>query len=590
MKKRILIFGLILVANCLSWSQEWSAEALMKAFEKDTAIILEEQQVIIESYNFIHQSKLVESIVVRPMNKAKNPALLMIPGYATSARRLIPSGIEFAKAGIACIGITQRGFGRSEGEPDFVGPKTLAGLVYGLELFKKEPYVDATSIGIYGYSRGGIAASLLACRLEGIKAAIFGAGVYDFKKAYEEVTIEGIRANIDKETGSTEMAFAERSSILEMDNLKAPVLILHGSADPNVPVNQAYLLEEKLKALNKDYEIQIFDGVGHWVGRENINKYGVEFMQRKLLKGGLLSTILDKKRIDWQDYDSLFTDSSKTTFLDEFAFLSSMNMYEIIYQSDSLRIKAFMATPKHPGKYPAIICNRGGNRDFGALSLFGGEWKTPAAHRFSRFTEAGYVVIGCNYRGSGGSEGMEEFGGKDVHDVMNLVKVLKEIPEVDTTKIGMFGWSRGGMMTYLALTKTNQIKVAVVGGAPSDLTVIDRPEMEQYVYAELMPNYWENKEEELKKRSAIFWADQFSKEVPILILHGNADWRVKPENSLKLAMALEKHRVPYRLKIYEGGDHGIREHREDVNKEIITWFNRFLKDGEVLPNMAYHGR
>lgn len=302
------------------------------------------------------------------------------------------------------------------------------------------------------------------------------------------------------------------------------------------------------------------------------------------------SIILSKKKIDWQNHNSLFIDRSKTTFLEEFAFLSNMNMYEITYLSDGLKIKAFMATPKRPGKYPAIIYNRGGNRDFGALSLFGGEWKGSAVHRFSKFVEAGYVVIGCNYRGSGGSEGMEEFGGKDLHDVLNLIEVLEESPEVDTTQIGMFGWSRGGMMTYLALTKTDQIKVAAVGGAPSDLTVIDRPEMEQYVYAELMPNYWENKEQELKKRSAVFWADQLPKDVPLLILHGNADWRVKPENALKLALEFEKHRIPYRLKIYEGGDHGIREHRDEVNKEVLSWFNRFLKQGEALPNMAYHGR
>jgi len=154
----------------------------------------------------------------------------------------------------------------------------------------------------------------------------------------------------------------------------------------------------------------------------------------------------------------------------------------------------------------------------------------------------------------------------------------------------MYGWSRGGMMTYIALTQTDKIKAAIVGGAMSDMTVIDRPEMETNVYAELMPNYYENKEAELKKRSAIHFVDKFPKDVPFLLLHGSSDWRVKSTNSLYLALEFEKHRIPYRLKIFEGGDHGISEHRKEVDTEVINWLDRFLKNEEKLPNMEFHGR
>ena len=148
------------------------------------------------------------------------------------------------------------------------------------------------------------------------------------------------------------------------------------------------------------------------------------------------------------------------------------------------------------------------------------------------------------------------------------------------------------MMTYIALTKTDKIKTAVVGGAVSDNyeLIKDRPEMETKEIAELIPNYEEQKEEELDKRSAIKWADKFPKDVPILILHGNADWRVKPEQSLRLALEFEKYRIPYRLVMFEGGDHGISEHRKEVDEEVINWFNKYLKNEEPLPNMEYHGK
>jgi len=93
---------------------------------------------------------------------------------------------------------------------------------------------------------------------------------------------------------------------------------------------------------------------------------------------------------------------------------------------------------------------------------------------------SGYVIVASQYRGNGGGEGKEEFGGKDVNDVLNLIPLLSNMPQADTARIGMFGWSRGSMMTYLALTKTTTIKAAVVGSGLTDLitSLKERPEPE----------------------------------------------------------------------------------------------------------------
>jgi dipeptidyl aminopeptidase/acylaminoacyl peptidase len=68
----------------------------------------------------------------------------------------------------------------------------------------------------------------------------------------------------------------------------------------------------------------------------------------------------------------------------------------------------------------------------------------------------------------------------------------------------MFGWSRGGMMTYRALTKTDRIKAAVVGSGLADAfaTIKKRPEMDS-VFAGLVPGYSQNRDSALKTRSAI---------------------------------------------------------------------------------------
>ncbi|MEM1125000.1 MAG: alpha/beta fold hydrolase [Bacteroidota bacterium] len=301
------------------------------------------------------------------------------------------------------------------------------------------------------------------------------------------------------------------------------------------------------------------------------------------------SAIIRMEKVDWQAEPKLFVDEAKTVFQPTYEFLSSVEMYEFTYLSDGLKIEDFAAVPKKAGKFPVIVYNRGGNRDYGALVLYrnGQNFKYPVSYHFSKLANEGFVVVGCNYRGCGNSEGQDEFGGRDVNDVVNLVDLLAEIPKADTAKIGMYGWSRGGTMTYQSLIRTDNIKAAVVGGGPTDITTIDRPNMEKNVLAKLIPNYWENREAELKKRSAYYFVDQFSKNVPLLILHGNADWRVKSRHALQLAVKLDELRLPYRLKIFEGGDHGLSAFVEERDADVVNWFKRYLQESEAVPNMAF---
>ncbi|WP_258098300.1 alpha/beta hydrolase family protein [Marinoscillum pacificum] len=269
-----------------------------------------------------------------------------------------------------------------------------------------------------------------------------------------------------------------------------------------------------------------------------------------------------------------------------FSYIDSVEVFEITYLSDGLQVKGILVQPKKEGKYPCVIYNRGGNKEDGTVSV------PRALIQLGKLASSGYVVIASHYRGNLGGEGVEEFGGADVNDVTILPKILAEIPRADTSRIGMYGWSRGGMMTYLALKEMTYLKAVVVGGALSDAfqNVSDRPEMEAYVFSKLVPDYWNNTEAELTKRSAIKWADQFPKDVPILMMHGTSDWRIKPEQSLRMALEFDKYRIPYRLIMFEGGDHGIWEHKERVNEEVLSWFDRFLKNGEALPDMEFHGR
>jgi len=275
------------------------------------------------------------------------------------------------------------------------------------------------------------------------------------------------------------------------------------------------------------------------------------------------------------------------TLKPEFSFLKNIEMEELYYMSDGLRVKAFMAYPKGAEQLPSIIYNRGGNREFSKIYPY------RVVDILARMASWGYVAIGSQYRGTDGGDGQEEFGGADINDVLNLIPLLEDLPQANADKIGMLGKSRGGMMTYLSLMKTDKIKAAAVVGGLTDLQLMNDGrggEMEHYVYSQLMPNYWQNKEALLKERSAITRVDEISKTTPILLMHGTADWRVSPKETMNMASAFQEAEIPYRLVMMEGADHGLTEYKNEANKMIKAWFDRFLIQNEKLPNLNKHGK
>jgi dipeptidyl aminopeptidase/acylaminoacyl peptidase len=250
--------------------------------DKDGCAVHQESGVKVCKRDYSVDGKNVEAISFEPRGGGKFPGLLLIPGHEGTARDWIPNGLTYARNGYAGLAVAQPGYGRSEGPGDYVGPKTIKVLAEGYRRLQREAFVDAKRMGIVGYSRGGMAASLLAVRLDDVKAAVLGAGVYDFKRQYDETGLDGIRENMKAETGMTEEAIRQRSSVLQMEKLKCPVLILHGEKDINVPVSQALLLRDRLTALKKEFEIQIFADREHGIGPQNLYKYSLDFLKRKL--------------------------------------------------------------------------------------------------------------------------------------------------------------------------------------------------------------------------------------------------------------------------------------------------------------------
>ena len=245
----------------------------------------------------------------------------------------------------------------------------------------------------------------------------------------------------------------------------------------------------------------------------------------------------------------------------------------IKYLSDGLKVVGFIWKPKNTEgkKFPLIIFNRGGNREFGKVD----PW---VKFGFYRYVSNGFVVIASQYRGVDGGEGREEFGGADVHDVLSLIPLAKSLGYVDMKNVFVLGWSRGGMETYLALKNNIPVNAAAVGGGLTDLLAVGkkRPGMISNVFKELIPDFDRRGEDLMRERSAVYWAERIN--LPLLIMQGGADWRSDVSSqALAFAQKLQELNKSYELIIYANDDHGVSLNREDSDKRIIEWFRRYMK-------------
>ena len=275
-----------------------------------------------------------------------------------------------------------------------------------------------------------------------------------------------------------------------------------------------------------------------------------------------------------QDLNSLSDSNGKIISSEkmdlENIYKDTVECYRIRYFSDGLEVVGFILKPKHiDQKLPVIIYNRGGNREFGKIT-------TKRLNYLSYLSSNGYAVLASQYRGNDGGEGREEFGGSDINDVLNLIPMAESLPFIDSGRIVMLGYSRGGVMTYLAISNSTKIKAACVVGGVTDLiqNYNEREQDMKDVLIELIGGSPTEMEAEYIKRSAYYWPEKIN--APVLIFHGENDWRVNKSQAEKLANKLNESGKPYELVIYPNGSHGLYENIEDRNRRIFEWFEKYI--------------
>lgn len=253
-------------------------------------------------------------------------------------------------------------------------------------------------------------------------------------------------------------------------------------------------------------------------------------------------------------------------------FANSVHCESFIYQVNGVPVVGFLLKPKQQqGKLPVLVFNRGGNGGYGS-------WMFPnIVYDLMPLAEQGYLVLASNYRGQIQPDPkkyyIDEFGGADVADVLAFKQLIPTIKAADASKVAMIGHSRGGMQTWLAAKDWPELKALMILAGVSDLQqeLKVRPEMEK-VFAQRIPDYHNNKEQQLKARSVVHFLPQIRADLPVLILHGDADKQVSVQSAHQIAALLKARKQPHKMVIYPQGDHGFSQYRAEIKQEILKFY------------------
>jgi dipeptidyl aminopeptidase/acylaminoacyl peptidase len=249
---------------------------------------------------------------------------------------------------------------------------------------------------------------------------------------------------------------------------------------------------------------------------------------------------------------------------------------------DGTVVDAFLTLPPGmtPGKrVPTILRIHGGPADQNSTA-FEFEWQVLAAH--------GYAVVAPNPRGSTGrgtaySRAIwADWGNKDYEDVMAAVDHVVKTGVADPDRLGVGGWSYGGILTDYVVSKTTRFKAAVSGASIANYLAGYGTDHYQYEYEVEIGLPWKARELWLSLSSPFFDVEKV--ETPTLFLCGDKDANVPLLNSEQLYQALRRvGRVATELVVYPGQWHSIEtpSYRKDRWERYLAWYDRYLRPGAV---------
>ena len=263
--------------------------------------------------------------------------------------------------------------------------------------------------------------------------------------------------------------------------------------------------------------------------------------------------------------------------------LSEVRLGEVLNETfrspDGTEIEGFFTLPpdyQAGERYPTLLRIHGG-----PVSQFSASFNFEA----QLFAANGYVVVQTNPRGSSGygqafSQAIwADWGTLDFPDVNAGIDHAVERGWADPDRLGVGGWSYGGILTNYVITKTDRYEAAITGA--SEVLYIanyGHDHYQRWWETELgLP--WEGDNRETWERISPF--NQLHKvTTPTLVMGGEQDWNVPILNSEQLYQVLRRRGVPTQLVVYPGQSHGIRppSYQKDRYQRYLDWYQKWVKN------------
>ena len=195
---------------------------------------------------------------------------------------------------------------------------------------------------------------------------------------------------------------------------------------------------------------------------------------------------------------------------------------------------------------------------------------------------AGYLVVNPNYRGSSGRGRAfaraiyADWGNLEIQDIHAVVDKLVDEDLSDPERMGIGGWSYGGMNTNFAIASDNRFAAAVSGSAISNFLAGYGTDQYIWQYESELGLPWESLDTYLRLSYPFLKADRI--ETPTLFMCGEKDFNVPLINSEQMYQALKSLGVPTQLVIYPGENHGLSKpsYIQDRLERMLEWYGRYI--------------
>jgi dipeptidyl aminopeptidase/acylaminoacyl peptidase len=250
--------------------------------------------------------------------------------------------------------------------------------------------------------------------------------------------------------------------------------------------------------------------------------------------------------------------------------------------ADGTPVEGFLVKPPEfdpARKYPLILRIHGGPV---------GQYTDSFSFEQHYLASLGYVVLFTNPRGSNGyGEAFcraifADWGNKDYQDVMAGVEHVVKMGFVDERRMGVGGWSYGGILTNYIITKNTRFAAAISGASEADMfSAYGYDDLQRWWRSELgLP--WDQAEL-YKKLSPIYEIAKVK--TPTLVMCGEKDFRCPLPQSEQLYLALKTLGKETALIIYPGQSHSIRRPSYEVDRyrRYGFWYDKFLNGSSVDP-------